>query len=113
MEGPRTTNTDAGSDTGGVSEAGGPGTDATGTSAQDTPQVGGRHRGRMLWGKSMVDSAMALTHLRALPVTSKVILSETEQRHRRRILITNDFFEVHQVLQVNEDMIKLQIYLLA
>jgi len=96
-EGPRTSNTDT--DTG------------TGTSAQDTPQGGGR-RSRMLWGKSMVDSAIAITNLRSVS-SSQVILSEPEQRRRRRILIANDFFEVHQVMDVNEDLVRLQIYLLA
>ena len=96
-EGPRTTNTDTGA--------------GTGTSAQDTPQGGGR-RSRMLWGKSMVDSAIAITNLRSFS-PSKVILSEPEQRRRRRILIANDFFEVHQVLEVNENLLRLQIYLLA
>ena len=73
-----------------------------------TPKQGASSDGRG-WSSNGLGT---ITNWRSA-LKSHVILSETERRRPRRILITNDFYEVHHVDYLDEVMIKIQIYLLA
>lgn len=46
-------------------------------------------------------------------LTSKIELPQDEQPNRRRILKANERFEIHRILQDNEDHVKLEYYVLS
>ena len=93
MQGPRTTNSNT--------DTTSSGSDGDGTSTEDG-SMGGRN---LRIASTTATTPTLMTRVR--------FFSEAEQRRPRRILMANERFEVHHVDEINDDMLRLQIYLLA